>query len=50
MECNIDDVLVHGQNQEEHDERLGAALGRLGEAGVTPNLEKCMFCSKLDAL
>ena len=43
VECNIDDILVHGQNQEEHDERLGAALGHLGEAGVTLNLEKGMF-------
>ena len=43
VECNIDDVLVHGRNQEEHGERLAAVLKRLCEAGVTLNLEKCVF-------
>ena len=44
MECNIDDVLVHGRDQEEHDDRLEAALMCLLEAGVTLNLEKCELC------
>lgn len=43
MECNIDDVLVHGKDQKEHDQRLEAVLIRLPEAGVTLNLEKCEF-------
>ena len=38
LECSIDDVLVHGKNQEEYDERLEAVLKRLVEAGVTFNL------------
>ena len=41
VECNIDDVLVHGRDQEEHDERVAAVLRRLLEAGVTLNLKKC---------
>ena len=26
VECNIDDVLVHGKDQEEHNERLEESL------------------------
>ena len=39
VECSIDDVLAHGKNQEEYDERLEAVLKRLVEAGVTFNLD-----------
>ena len=41
----IDDVLVHGRMQEEHDERLRVVLLRLQEAGLTLNKEKCIFSS-----
>ena len=37
------DVLVHGKNQEEDDERVEALLKRLVEAGVSLNLDKCRF-------
>ena len=37
--CMIDDILVHGKTQEEHDERLQVA-------GVTLNSEKCRFSQK----
>ena len=43
VECNIDDVLVHGKDQTEHDQRLEAVHKRLVEAGVTLNLNKCQF-------
>ena len=43
--CKTDDILVHGVDQKEHDERLRATLHRLQEAGVTLN-DKCEF-SKL---
>ena len=43
VECIIDDVLVHGKDQTEHDQRLEAVLKRLVEAGVTLNLNKCRF-------
>ena len=46
VECNIDDVLVHGKDQHQHDERLEAVLKRLLEAGVTLNLDKCVFSTK----
>ena len=43
VECNIGDVLVHGKDQTEHNQRLEAVLMRLVEPGVTLNLDKCQF-------
>jgi len=40
--CQMDDVLIWGATQAEHDERLRRALTRLQEAGVTLN-DKCEF-------
>ena len=39
----MDDVIVHGCDQVQHDEHLYAALKRLAEANVTLNLTKCEF-------
>ena len=41
--CMMDDVLVHGKTQKDHDERLTLVLSRLQAAGVTLNQEKCKF-------
>ena len=41
--CLIDDVLVFGRNQEEHDTRLSAVFERLENANVTLNGAKCEF-------
>lgn len=41
--CLIDDILIHGQTQEEHDKRLSEVLRKLQEAGLTLNKEKCEF-------
>ena len=41
--CLMDDVLVYGQDQEEHDKRLEAVLQRIPSAGVTLNSDKCEF-------
>ena len=38
--CMMDDVLVHGQTQEEHDQRLDNVLQRIG---MTLNKDKCHF-------
>lgn len=38
-----DDVLVFGENQEEHDKHLTEALKRIEQAGLTLNREKCQF-------
>ncbi|VDI44150.1 Hypothetical predicted protein [Mytilus galloprovincialis] len=40
--CHMDDVLVFGASQEEHDERLEKILEAIGKAGLTLN-EKCEF-------
>ena len=41
--CLTDNVLIYGQDQEEHDRRLEAVLQRIQSAGVTLNSEKCEF-------
>ena len=41
--CLIDDVLVCGTTQEEHDQNLLAVLRRIQESGLTLNREKCEF-------
>ena len=41
--CMMDDILVHGITQQEHDQRLMAVLERLHKANVTLNKEKCQF-------
>ena len=40
VECNIDDILIYGTTQEEHDQRLKAVLRRLNDANVTLNPDK----------
>ena len=40
--CDIDDVLVSGRNQQEHDQQLKMVLQRMEAAGVILN-EKCVF-------
>ena len=40
--CQVDDVLIHGVDQSEHDGRVRAVLHRLQEAGMTLN-DKCEF-------
>ena len=39
----MDDILIHGKDQAQHDTRLKAVLQRLQEAGLTLNSEKCRF-------
>ena len=41
--CLMDDVLVFGTDQEEHDRHLKAVLQRLERAGATLNRDKCEF-------
>ena len=40
---HIDDVLVYGKTQGEHDDRLHAVLKRIESAGGTLNKDKCEF-------
>ena len=41
--CHIDDILVFGSTQDEHDARLHAVLERIKTAGITLNAEKCQI-------
>ena len=41
--CLMDDVLVFGRDQEEHNQRLLAALKKIEAAGATLNAQKCEF-------
>ena len=41
--CLIDDVLVYGKTEQEHDQRLKATLRRISEAGLTLSKEKYVF-------
>ncbi|KAK3092457.1 hypothetical protein FSP39_003031 [Pinctada imbricata] len=38
-----DDIIVYGETEEEHDERLKAVLDRLREQSITLNKSKCEF-------
>jgi len=42
----MDDVLVFGVDNEEHDVRLKAVLQRLSSAGMTLNPSKCKFSKR----
>ena len=42
VECNIDDILIYGTTQEEHDQRLKAVLRGFNDANVTLNPDKCI--------
>ena len=39
--CMIDDVVVHGKSQDEHEQRLRAVLDQLQRANVSLNKAKC---------
>ena len=41
--CHMDDMLIHGRDQQEHDARLTGALKQIQEAGLTLNPDKCEF-------
>lgn len=45
VEVDIDDILVWGENREQHDQRLRQVLERCKEINLTLNKEKCMFRS-----
>ena len=43
VKCRVDDILVIGRDQADHDQRLKQVLDRLVERKLTLNLEKCYF-------
>ena len=45
-QCLMDDILVYGKNQVEHNQRLKAVLSHIEHAGVTLNIQKCEFSKR----
>ncbi len=43
VSCYLDDILIVGQSEEQHDERLHQVLERLSQAGLRLKREKCEF-------
>ena len=41
--CLVDDILVYGNTQEQHDTHLMAVLQRIRESGLTLSKDKCEF-------
>ena len=41
--CHMDDVLIFGNTQQEHDRQLHSALSKIQKAGLTLNADKCEF-------
>ena len=41
--CHVDDILITGRNQAEHDRRLHNTLTQISESGLTLNPDKCVF-------
>ena len=41
--CHMDNVLIFGHTQQEHDSRLKAVLTKIQAAGLTLNADKCEF-------
>ena len=48
--CLMDYILVFGQDEQEHNERLTRVLKRIQSAGVTLNPDKCEFKKELKFL
>ncbi|UYV73824.1 K02A2.6-like [Cordylochernes scorpioides] len=46
VNCHLDDIVIWGATQEEHDERLRCVLRKLQDSGMTLNKEKCIFSVK----
>ena len=42
----MDDIVVHGKTEKEHDARLEQVMTKLSKAGITLNKSKCMFKQK----
>ena len=41
--CQMDDILIFGATQSQHDERIREVLRRLQKENVTLNSKKCQF-------
>lgn len=46
VEVIVDDILIHGRDQDEHDRRLEAVMSKIKEIGLRLNKEKCKFSKR----
>ena len=44
--CMMDDILIYGSTQDEHDSRLISVLDKIKASGATLNEDKCQFSKK----
>ena len=47
-DVKIDDILITGENEEEHLKNIKKVLGMLNEVGATVNKSKCLFFANED--
>ena len=45
VECVADDIIVHGKDDEDHDEKFDKLLQECRKKGIKLNLGKCIFKS-----
>ena len=45
VDCIMDDIIVYGENQEQHNQRLKAVMKIIEMSGLKLNEEKCHFNS-----
>lgn len=43
VDCIMDDIIVYGENQEQHDQRLKTVMNIIEKSGLKLNEEKCHF-------
>ena len=41
--CMVDNILVSGSTQEQHDQQLEKVLDKISQTGVTLNADKCVL-------
>ncbi len=49
VEVIVDDILVWGENEQQHDERLEKAMQRIRERNIKLNPDKCIYLEHMQA-
>ncbi len=49
VEVIVDDILVWGENEQQHDERLEKAMQRIRERNIKLNPAKCIYLEHMQA-
>lgn len=43
LQCYLDDVIIFGSTQQEHDENLKVVMLKIHQSGLKLNVDKCRF-------